>query len=118
MKMMRTAVAIVATLLVLSVITACPLLACPLNADYAAAGKSCCHKSHSAPKPCEPTARNCPYDMLERGKTTPVLAHILSVALISTATVVPAPDRDSTAPAFSALSESLPLFLRIRVLRI
>jgi hypothetical protein len=116
---MRSAVATFLAVLLLGVITVCPLLACPLKTDSAATNKSCCHKSHSTPAPCPPPAiQNCPYMALERGKAAPVMAQILTAALIEKSGETFVPDHVSFVQTSNPIQDSTRLFLRIRVLLI
>ena len=114
---MRTALALAMSFLLLSVITACPLLACPLKADVSAAPKSCCHKPHSHPLPCEqPAAKNCPYLVLERGKASPIQSQAVAAGLVPNSPDLHAILGESTVPSHGRIPDSAGLYLRIRVL--
>src|SRR5438046_81197 len=104
--MMRAPVAILMAVLLLGVITVCPLLACPIKADS-------CHKSHS---PCQ--VQNCPYFTLERGKTAPATIQTSTVALLAVSPEAQLPHRSSLLQPQGRIPDSTRLFLRVRVLLI
>lgn len=79
---MRTAVALGATLLLLTIVALCPLLMCPLIAQADASDHGCCHKPHSHHSSCPPQiAPDCPYIALEKSKTQPVVSPMLAARL-------------------------------------
>src|SRR5579863_6779306 len=72
---MKAGVAMAMTLILVSIVVLCPIVACPLSAK-SQPNHSCCHKPQSHPAPC-PTkdAPDCPYTILQKSKTNPGVAH-------------------------------------------
>ena len=69
---MRRVAALAMVLMLLSIVTVCPLLACPLMERSAAASHSCCHHKAAHPAPCPmQTARECPYTILGKSDRNP-----------------------------------------------
>ena len=117
--LMRTGVAFMMALILVSAVTNCPAIACPIRANSGPT-KSCCHE----PKPQQPTScprttiQNCPYLILEKitaATATPVVA---SVSFHPISPELPALNRRSLSGAEDRLPDSSGLFLRIRVLLI
>src|SRR5258708_13732379 len=74
---MGFAVARVLALVLLRILTACPLMACGPALD-----SDCCHRSQPSPTSCpKTTLQECPYSLLEKGKTATAMVHVLSAAL-------------------------------------
>jgi hypothetical protein len=109
--MMRTALAIGMAMLLLSIVTLCPVLACPLTAS----AKSCCHRSESPA--CPVTIQACPYLLVDKGQTAPVVAIPLSASEVASSHLPLFHGR-----SFVRIENRLPdlsgLHLRIRVLLI
>jgi hypothetical protein len=115
---MRTLVACMMTLLLLSVITVCPLLACPMMAGAPAGSHSTCHKSPHHSEPCAPKAQNCPYTILAASKTKPVAADALAVTFIQVVPPLPLPAGFSGVTWEGRLIDAEGIFLRNRVILI
>src|ERR1700686_1546092 len=68
---MRTVVASLVTVVLLSLFAVCPLTACVLALNSDTAHRDCCHKPGPQPTHCPlPTVQDCPYFILEKGKIT------------------------------------------------
>src|SRR5258708_20297261 len=110
---MRFAVAAVMALVLLSILTVCPLMACGPVLD-----SDCCHRSQPSPTSCpKTTLQECPYSLLEKGKTATAIVHVLSAALEPVSPDV----SDSSAYTIHSTNTfptSNRLYLRIRVLLI
>jgi hypothetical protein len=74
---MRGTVASVAVVFLLSLLALCPLPACAM----ALAHQGCCHKSQTLPQCPIPTLQDCPYFILEKGKTAPSVASFCTSSL-------------------------------------
>jgi hypothetical protein len=111
----RTVVASLVTVVLLSLLAVCPLTACSLLPDNDAARHSCCHKPTHCPLP---TVQDCPYFILEKGKITqtaaPVSVHFFQVVTPD----VRVPDQFSSLRGETRLPDSEGLYLRVRVLLI
>jgi len=71
----KNAAAVALSVVLIAVIALCPSVICPLAAGQTDSG-SCCHphQQHSQPAPCPlKSLPNCPYTILEKSKTTPVV---------------------------------------------
>ncbi len=104
----------VLALALLSILTVCPLMACGFMLD-----SRCCHDSQSLPLSCpKATLQDCPYTLLEKGKTATAMAQVSSVALEPVSSTA----SDSHAHSFIQHKNRVPnsngLYLRIRVLLI
>ena len=111
--------ALLTTLLLLIAITACPLLACPLNADSNASGKACCHKSHSHPPSCpQRSVQNCPYLMLEMAKVSPTVSFAALLPVIDFSIANEKPHIDWSHHPAEPIQDSSGLYLKVRVLRV
>jgi hypothetical protein len=100
-------------LVLLGILTVCPLMACGLMLD-----NRCCHDSQSPPTSCpKTTLQECPYSLLEKGKTATAMAHVLSAALEQVSHAVSVPDAYSFIPSTNRVPSSNGLY-RIRVLLI
>ena len=116
---MRTAVAVMMALMLLSIVAVCPLMACPITAGSSGGGESCCHKSQHPPTSCpRTTVRDCPYFVLENGKTPKPALPIFAFVFLPASTDIAVSSHLSILPAESRLPNSAGLFLRIRVLRV
>jgi hypothetical protein len=113
---MRTVVAFMMALVLLSIITVCPLIACPLVDGSGAASKGCCHKQQPAPRPC--TLQVCPYAILESGKTVAMIAQTLTVGLLPISPEAPTSGPFSSIQVANRIPDSAGLFLRNHVLLI
>jgi hypothetical protein len=104
---MRTVVASSMTLVLLAIVTLCPLMACPPTTP------SCCHKPETK------TVPDCPYSILQKSKTNPAPTYVKWVAAIFRAghtTALPLVSLTVDAPC--RLADASGLFLRNRVLLI
>jgi hypothetical protein len=107
-KVMRKAIASAMVLLLLSVVPLCALIACPVTVS------SCCHKQPAKTLP------DCPYSILQKGKTNPTAIHAQWVGAIAQANrgaILP-PPAGQTIEAPARLIDTAGLFLRNRVLLI
>ena len=112
---MRAAISFILALLLFTFLAVCASMACPLNVGPQAGG--CCHKSHQGHNSCPSPVFDCPYVILEKGKTA--LAEPTAVA--PPPSVIPCvqpADSPSVIAAISRVPDSADLFLRIRVLLI
>jgi hypothetical protein len=110
---MRSAIAILMPVLMVTALGACLLTTCAPAAD---SSHACCH-SHRSGTPSAPTtaAHQCIHNLLERGKIVPGV----HLAGPPPALGCPSPVRDSdSAPVPERLADSAGLFLKIRVLLI
>jgi len=114
---MRTAAAFTMVLVLLGAVTFCSLIACPLAA---AASDSCCHKPQSSSgPPCHSkTLQDCPYLLLENGKTAPIATYAVTAHTQPVTPELTLQDGHSIVPAGFRLTDSAGLFLRNRVLLI
>ena len=116
---MRTGVAVAMALMLLSIVAVCPLMACAVTVGSHAGGESCCHKSQQRPTPCpRNTVPDCPYLVLENGKTPEAVAPVATFVVHPTSADIAVPSSVSVQPVDRGLPESTGLFLRIRVLRV
>jgi len=112
---MKPATAWAVMLLIVASLTLCELVVCP---QAAAADTSCCHKSQSHSGHCPPkSAQDCPYSILERGKTSSTIATAPPAAVVQPDQLVTA-ENLACAPYESYPADSAKLFLSNRVLRI
>lgn len=112
---MRTAVSITLAFVLITFLAICPSMACPLNAGPQAGG--CCHKSHQGHNSCPSPVLDCPYLILEKGKT----AVAISTALAPPQSVLQhfqPTDFSTLIAATFRVPDAADLFLRIRVLLI
>jgi len=112
---MRTTVSLMLTLVLISFVAICPSMACPLNASAQTGG--CCHKSHQPHDSCHGPVVDCPYLILEKGKTAVGLSQTLAPPQSSTLPVLVKSLANLVTPA-SRVPDSADLFLRIRMLLI
>jgi hypothetical protein len=114
---MRTAAAFTMVLVLLGAVTFCSLIACPLAA---AANDSCCHKPQSSSgPPCHSKAvQDCPYLVLENGKTTPIVTYAVAAHIQPVTPEFALQDSHSIVRAEFRLTDSAGLFLRNCVLLI
>jgi hypothetical protein len=106
-------VAIGMAMLLLSIITLCPVMACPLTP----ATKTCCHRPGTQTPPCPQTIQKCPYLLLDKGETA-AAAILLALALQPASPDLPVLDVRSFTGTENRLPDSSDLYLRIRVLLI
>src|SRR5712691_3233355 len=118
-SMMRTAVAFMMALMLVSIATICPAIACPIRAN-SSTGKSCCHEQKSQRPTSFPrtTIQNCPYLSLEKSTPPTSTPDSFSVSFNTPSPQVPVLDRLSSWEIEDRLPNSAGLFLRIRVLRV
>jgi len=101
-------------LVLLSILTVCPLMACGPALD-----SDCCHRSQPSPTSCpKTTLQECPYSLLDKGKTATAMVHALSVALEPVPLDVSVSDPSSFIRNKNRVPSSNGLYLRIRVLLI
>ena len=118
-SLVKTAVAFMMALMLLTIVAICPLMACPITAGSDGGGESCCRKSQHPPISCpRTTVRDCPYFVLENGKTPNTASPIFTFIFHPTSTDSAVSPHLSIPPAESRLPNSAGLFLRIRVLRV
>ena len=118
-SMVKTAVAFMMSLMLLSIVAVCPLMACSISAGSDGGGNSCCHKSQPPPTSCpRTTVRDCPYFVLESGKIPNGASPIFTLILHHTSAAIGVPSHFAILPTDSRLPSSAGLFLRIRVLRV
>jgi len=111
---MRFAVAAVMALVLLSILTVCPLMACGPALD-----SDCCHRSQPSPTSCpRNTVQACPYLLLENGKTVTAAAHIPNATHDSVSPEFAVSDTYTFIGSDSRIPSSHGLYLRIRVLLI
>lgn len=102
---MRTVLACVMALTVVSILTLCPLILCqPLAA-------SCCHHQPSQSVPC-------PYTILEKSKANPTAHYTVAMHFLPASPAPCAAQHVSTVQNESRLLNAAGLFLRNRVLLI
>ena len=106
---MRLAVASLMALVLLSILTVCPLMACGPVPD-----NRCCHDS-SCPKTA---VQECPYVLLGKGKTATATAHLLNATLDPVSPGLNALGAYTPIGIESRISSSHGLYLHIRVLLI
>ena len=117
--LMRTTVAWMMALMLVSIATICPAIACPIKVN-SSTSKSCCHE----PKPQQPTScprptiQNCPYLILEKSTPPTTTFDALPVSLLPVSFKLPALNRLRSFGTEDRLPDSSGLFLRIRVLLI
>lgn len=112
---MRSAVAISVALLLVSLVTVCPLLSCAGNDPDLS--HACCHK-HSSGTPCAPQTKvqHCVYSLLDRSTPAPAAMAAVAPAVISTPGIPETTGRTLT--GIERPADSRGLHLRIHVLRI
>jgi len=111
---MRSAVAISVVLLLVTVVTACPLTLCARDSSF---NHACCHK-HPGEMPCAPhtQVQQCVYGLLERSMPAPA-----AMAAVAPAVVAAPPTPTDNGPALAVgerPADSRRLHLRMHVLRI
>ena len=118
-SMMRTAVAFVLALMLVSIATVCPAVACPLGQVSSTQSRSCCHQPQPQPTSCpRTTIQNCPYLSLEKSTAATTTPDAVSVSLTPVSPELPVWNRLSSFGIEDRLPNSAGLFLRIRVLLI
>jgi hypothetical protein len=106
---MRISVAAVMVLVLLSILTVCPL----------AASEQCCKGSHGAPTSCPNTSlQHCPYLLLEKGKTAAATVTAMNAQEATTSPDFIVSDSYPVLENESRVPSSQGLYLRIRVLLI
>jgi hypothetical protein len=111
---MRSAGAVLSSILLVMTVSACAFAACAPASDST---HSCCHKHRSGGVPCAPATemRQCAHALLERGKPAP--AGPLAIAPLAPLSWAPA-SNTHLATAAPRLADSSGLFLKIHVLLI
>ena len=118
-SLMRTAVAFVMALMLVSIVTACPAVACPLGANSSTPSKSCCHEPNPQPTSCpRTTVQNCPYFSIEKSTAATTTPDAVSVSFDSISPELPVLKRLPSFEIEGRLPDSSGLFLRFRVLLI
>jgi len=107
-------VASLVAVVLLSLIAVCPLPACAMALTH----HGCCHKSQTQPRCPMPTLQDCPYFILEKGKTAPTVASFAPVLCRQITSDFCTPDFLSTIRTEARLPDSAGLYLRVRVLLI
>src|SRR5438067_892681 len=116
---MKTAVAFMLALMLLSIVAVCPLMACSIAGGSDGGGESCCHKSQHPPASCpRTTVRDCPYFVLENGKTPDAASALFTICFHPILTDIAVSSHVSILPGESRLPNSAGLFLGIRVMRV
>jgi hypothetical protein len=113
---MRSVVSAFMTLLLVTLVTVCPLMSCAADAD-SSLNHACCHKLWDG-MPCAPKTKvqQCTYSLLER--STPAAAATAAVPAVVTL-VAEVPEDSPIAPlAADRRDDSRDLHQRIHVLRI
>jgi len=107
-------------LVLVGVVALCPSMGCPRTAPSRAKAGSCCHKPQKQPARCPPkTVPGCPYSILEKSKTNPVVANANGVcSLVRTGPGAAVPCAGLAADTPRRLVDASGLFLRNRVLLI
>jgi hypothetical protein len=105
-SVMKTAVAFMMAFMLLSIVAICPIMACPMTAGSDGGGES------------RTTVRDCPYFVLENGKTPNTASPIFNFIFHPTLTDSAVSSHSSILPAESRLPNSAGLFLRICMLRV
>jgi len=106
-------VATFVTAVLLGLFAMCPLPACAMAQAHA-----CCHKSQTQPHCPMPTVQDCPYFILEKGKTTPSVASLTPALAQVMASDFHVPDPFFTVRTETRLPDSAGLYLRVRALLI
>jgi hypothetical protein len=118
-SLMKTAVAFMMALMLLSIVAVCPLMACAIAVGSDGGDESCCHKSQQAPASCpRTTVRDCPYVVLENAKTPGAGSPVVAFTFLPAATDIAVSPHCSILSAESRLPNSAGLFLRICVMRV
>ena len=118
-SVMKTAVACMMALMLLSIVAVCPMMACSIAMGPDAGGDSCCHKSQQPPASCpRTTVRDCPYFVLENAKTPKPAPAIIAFTFYPVSTDIAVSSHFSILPAENRLPNSAGLFLRIGVMRV
>jgi len=106
-------------LMLLTMLAISKIMACPITAGSDGGGESCCRKSQHPPTSCpRTTVRDCPYFILENGKTPNTAPPIVTFTFHPTSTDNAVSPNVSILPVESRLPNSADLFLRICVLRV
>jgi hypothetical protein len=94
-------------------------MACPMTAGLDSGGESCCQKSPHISTSCpRTTVRDCPYFVLENGKTPKPEPTLFTFIFYPASTDIAVSPDFSILPAESRLPNAAGLFLRIRVMRV
>jgi len=110
---MRAATAALTAVILLGLLALCPLPICAMPTAHA-----CCHKSQT-PQHCPlPTIQDCPYFILEKGKTAPTVEAAVPVACPQNVADLRVSDCFSTIRTEIRLVDATGLYLRMRVLLI
>ena len=110
----RDIVAPLVAIVLLSLLAICPIPACGMTL----AQHGCCHKPHAQPHCPMPTVQDCPYFILEKGKTVPSFVGFAPVIVARTTANSWVQHHSSTIRTEFRLSDSAGLYLRVRALLI
>ena len=116
---MRAIVASLVVTVLALILAVCPFTACAM-APEVVAHHGCCHKSPQ-PQPARcplPSIQDCPYFILEKGKTSQTTAQVWVVACQPITPILRIADPFFTARTETRLPDSAGLYLRLRVLLI
>ena len=118
--LMKSTVAWMMVLALVSIATICPADACPLGTSSPAQSKSCCHEPKSQqPTSCpRTTTQNCPFLNIEKITPATGTPDALSASFYSVAPQLPVSNPIRSSEIEDRLPDSSGLFLRIRVLLI
>jgi hypothetical protein len=109
----RAATSFLLALVLIGVVATCTSVACPLTVTAQDSG--CCHRTHhQRHNPCPSPVFDCPYLILEKGKTVLAVSQTPALSQSSLPDVRPA-DSVTAAVDSSRVPDSVDLFLRIRV---
>lgn len=116
---MRTVVAQLVAVVLLSLLAVCPLAACAHGTGSNAVTHGCCHKSPLQPVRCPmPALQDCPYFILEKAKTTQAAVGIAPIVLQRNNFEPALANQFSNLRGETRLPNSKGLYLRTRVLLI
>jgi hypothetical protein len=116
---MRAIVASIVVTVLVGLLAVCPLMACAMAPEIAA-HHGCCRKSpQPQPTRCPlPSVQDCPYFILEKGKTSQTTAQVSVVACQPITAIFRVADQFFAARTETRLPDSAGLYLRVRVLLI
>jgi len=106
-------------MVLVGLLAVCPLMACAMAPEIAP-HHGCCHKSPQ-PQPARcplPSIQDCPYFILEKGKTSQTTAQVAVTACRSITPILRVADHFFAALTETTLPDSAGLYLRLRVLLI
>ena len=117
MLMVRFAVSLVMSLLVVSTVILCPLMGC--QGDVGALSEPCCHQSKVPSSSCpRSTIQDCSYSLIGNGKIATATVQPSIAGLHPVLPGLPISDVQSFSDTENRFPNSAGLYLRIRVLLI